>query len=257
MWFVGSFFFQSLFFWQQLDVGSGNNSSVFSFLWRDFSGDESYSSPFNARAEIYNFFTVPVELEKLLFVCFMFLLDHLLYLFSVAPVRVLLCIPRAFWRGQFSPKDVGFVLKYAIIFVTLYLMSFFDFGAAYHGLKVQATIKIYVIFNLLEVVDKIFGNFGNEVFEVLNESISNMMETRQRKEILSCAMLSLVALLYTFFHALIIFFQMVTLSVAINFSSSALVTVLVSNNFMELKVLCFCFHSSCNFLCSLSLIFFL
>ena len=45
-----------------------------------------------------------------------------------------------------------------------------------------------------------------------------------------------VALAYLALHALIILYQLITLSVAINSHGSVLLTVVISNQFMELKV---------------------
>jgi hypothetical protein len=175
--------------------------------------------------------------KKVLGVIFLVLLDHLLFLFSVIPIRLLLFVPLGIIQGRLSRRRIYDVLKLGTIVVTTLLMSrYLDFGVFYHNIKAQSTIKIYVIVNVLEVVDKIFSCFGNEIFNLLKESVLKCCsKSFSLWEILQCCVFVLMALVYSMLHAVVLFIQWVTLSVAINFNNSALVTVLISNNFMELK----------------------
>lgn len=87
------------------------------------------------------------------------------------------------------------------------------------------------------MVDRIFSSFGNEIFDLVRGAVGNVCSPHRRTrwslpQLVLCAGL---AFGYSLVHATVLFFQWVTLSVAINFNNSALVTVLISNNFMELK----------------------
>lgn len=189
--------------------------------------EEEQSVKRNSHAELMNSFLVPFELERVLSVICLVLTDHLLHLFCVVPLRLLILIPISVVQGSLSKRRLFDLLKILIICLTTYLLSFpfFDFGVAYHNVKGQSTLKIYVIYNILEVVDKIVSCFGNDIFDLLRAS-----KTR-----LHLVAYAFVAFVYSIVHAVVMFYQAVTLSVAINFNSSFLITVLTSNNFVELK----------------------
>ncbi|KAK4978415.1 hypothetical protein LTR28_005707 [Elasticomyces elasticus] len=83
----------------------------------------------------------------------------------------------------------------------------------YHGIRGQAAIKLYVIYNVLEVERKPDG----------------------RSKIIRPLWLFLLALIYNVIHATALFYQVITLNVAVNSYSNALLTLLMSNQFVEIK----------------------
>lgn len=58
-----------------------------------------------------------------------------------------------------------------------------------------------------------------------------------------------VAVVYVLIHSMVMFMELVSLNVAINSKSSALLTLLISNNFVELKVP---FANVCACLCAIA-----
>ena len=44
-------------------------------------------------------------------------------------------------------------------------VSLFDSSTLYHSIRSQSTLKLYVIFNVLEVMDKLFSSFGLDLLE--------------------------------------------------------------------------------------------
>ena len=52
-----------------------------------------------------------------------------------------------------SPNHICDLLKGIILAVTCYLLTFIDSSVMYHTIRGQSTIKLYVIFNVLEVND--------------------------------------------------------------------------------------------------------
>lgn len=49
--------------------------------------------------------------------------------------------------------------------IVLFLLSFMDASRIYHSIRGQSAIKLYVIFNVLEVFDKLCCSFGLDLLE--------------------------------------------------------------------------------------------
>jgi len=90
----------------------------------------------------------------------------------------------------------------------------------------------------LEIVDKLCCSFGQDIFDSLYwmsvaTGKDDVIIRRGRR--LSSFTHFFVALVYVYIHSLVLFYQVVTLNVAINSYNNALLTLLVSNQFVELK----------------------
>lgn len=120
------------------------NASVFSFLWSDLVGDnEDIDVGESSKRQLLNFFRVPLELEKTLGIIFLVLLDHLLFVFSVLPMRILISLPMMLWSRALSQRRIYDIFKGGIIVVTALVIShYFDFGVCYHFVKAQSVIKV-------------------------------------------------------------------------------------------------------------------
>ena len=92
-------------------------------------------------------------------------------------------------------------------------------------------MRLYVIFNLLDIFDKLLTALGQDIFDSLHWATQNHPWQRKFK---ICAM-SVAGLLYAICHGALTFARMVALNVAINTKDNALLTLFISNNFIELK----------------------
>jgi hypothetical protein len=95
-------------------------------------------------------------------------------------------------------------------------------------------IKLYVLTSMLEILDKLLSSFGQDAFDSLN--------WRSRTFRLNCfddywqTLFSFIVLgTYVVCHSTIYFIHVATLTVAINSNEQALITVLILNNFAEIK----------------------
>jgi len=123
----------------------------------------------------------------------------------------------------------------------------------YHTIRGQSTIKLYVIFNVLELMDKLCCSFGVDILDSLfsKATIKSSQGTEHFRPIphfiiafVYVSKFFLLFFLFMFddnndfifivFHTLVLFYQMVTLNVALN-SSNGMFTLLMSNQFVELK----------------------
>uniref|UniRef100_A0A914HCJ1 Uncharacterized protein n=1 Tax=Globodera rostochiensis TaxID=31243 RepID=A0A914HCJ1_GLORO len=85
---------------------------------------------------------------------------------------------------------------------------------------------------MLEVADKLFSSFGQDILDALLWTVS---ERGSNKKFVSTVFHLTVAIIYAFCHTLIILLQATTLNVAFNSHNQSLLTIMMSNNFVELK----------------------
>ncbi|EXJ89541.1 hypothetical protein A1O3_02608 [Capronia epimyces CBS 606.96] len=133
------------------------------------------------------------------------------------------------------PDNKADMLKGLLIISTCLILLKLDASRMYHWIRGQAAIKLYVIYNLLEVCDRLLSAIGQDVLECLFSR-----ETLERKpdghsKVLRPFWLFILALIYTIIHSTALFYQVITLNVAVNSYSNALITLLLSNQFVEIK----------------------
>ncbi|KAH8816044.1 eukaryotic membrane protein family-domain-containing protein [Xylogone sp. PMI_703] len=127
------------------------------------------------------------------------------------------------------------LLQGAVIIASCIILLKLDASRMYHSIRGQAAIKLYVIYNLLEVCDRLFAALGQDIFECLfsNETVGR--DTDGRSKILRPLGMFVLSLIYNVIHATALFYQVITLNVAVNSYSNALLTLLMSNQFVEIK----------------------
>lgn len=83
--------------------------------------------------------------------------------------------------------------------------------------------------------DKLFSALGQDIFECLfsNETLDRDLDGRSR--VLRPLGMFILALIYNVIHAAALFYQVIALNVAVNSYSNALLTLLMSNQFVEVK----------------------
>lgn len=121
-----------------------------------------------------------------------------------------------------------------IICSSIFLMNL-DASRMYHFIRAQSAMKLYVIYNVLEVSDRLLSALGQDIFECLFSSETLSRNSSGRSKILLPFGMFLLALTYNIAHSVILFYQVTTLNVAVNSYSNALLTLLISNQFVEIK----------------------
>ncbi|KAL8372519.1 hypothetical protein RB595_002039 [Gaeumannomyces hyphopodioides] len=133
---------------------------------------------------------------------------------------------------SFHKADIlqGFV----ILFSCVVLMRL-DASRMYHFIRAQSAIKLYVIYNGLEVGDRLLSSLGQDIFECLFSTEVLARDHLGRSKVLVPFGMFLLALVYNTCHAVTLFYQVITLNVAVNSYNNALLTLLISNQFVEIK----------------------
>jgi hypothetical protein len=97
----------------------------------------------------------PWELEKLLVLGYLVCLDSFLFMLTMLPLRVARALLCALGRRRLSWLQICDVMCVGAIAIAVWALGQIDTSQAYHSVKGQAVIKLYVVFNVLEVFDKL------------------------------------------------------------------------------------------------------
>ncbi|KAL1594510.1 hypothetical protein SLS60_010270 [Paraconiothyrium brasiliense] len=133
------------------------------------------------------------------------------------------------------PSHKADMLKGALVVVSCVVLMRFDASRMYHGIRGQSAIKLYVIYNVLEVCDRLLSALGQDVLECLFSRETLDRNPDGRSKVLRPLWMFVLALVYNVAHATALFYQVITLNVAVNSYSNALLTLLMSNQFVEIK----------------------
>ena len=203
-----------------------------------------------------NFLTVPSKVEAFIgfgfFICF----DAFLNVMTFLPIRVvyslglLLCEILGFMiriialigspifgpqkkfmklKGFFDKCHLYDLMRGAFMVLSCYFLLKLNMSRVYHYIRGQTLIKLYVLTAMLEIFDKLLCSFGQDAFDSL------YCITRMRPNPRKILYAFMITAIYTILHSSLYFMLIATLTVAINSADQALVTVLVLNNFGEIK----------------------
>ncbi|KAK7922185.1 hypothetical protein WMY93_009087 [Mugilogobius chulae] len=193
------------------------------------------------RERVYTCMRIPKELEKLMLFGFFLCMDAFLYAFTLLPLRVLLAmlrlltLPCCGFSGTrlLQPAQVCDMLKGLILVLCYSMMHYVDYAMMYHLIRGQSVIKLYLIYNMLEVADRLFSSFGQDVLDALYWTATEP-KARKRDNI-GVIPHFIMAVVYVFLHAILIMVHASTLNVAFNSHNKSLLTIMMSNNFVEIK----------------------
>ncbi|GAA5875756.1 hypothetical protein JCM3774_006448 [Rhodotorula dairenensis] len=226
-----------------------------STLW-DYLREEIFSVEIDgeegAKSErVTNFLAVPRELEKIIIFGSVVCLDSFLYTFTILPLRALVALRSLvsnFAHNQLWVRRAGSprrrmrlshkcdLTKAAILIGTLYILHHItDASKMYHGVRGQDTVKLYVLFNVLEIADRLCCSFGQDLQDSLFSPHTFARRHDGSHPHVRPVVLFGLNLAYVVAHSLVLFYQLVTLNVAINSYSNAILTLLMSNQFVEIK----------------------
>uniref|UniRef100_A0A3Q3MG84 Transmembrane anterior posterior transformation 1a n=1 Tax=Mastacembelus armatus TaxID=205130 RepID=A0A3Q3MG84_9TELE len=193
------------------------------------------------RERVYTCMRIPKELEKLMIFGFFLCVDAFLYVFTLLPLRVLLALLRLFtlpccgFSGSrlLQPAQVCDMLKGLILVLCFSMMHYVDYSMMYHLIRGQSVIKLYIIYNMLEVADRLFSSFGQDILDALYWTATEPKE--RKRDSIGVIPHFFMAVFYVFLHAILIMVQASTLNVAFNSHNKSLLTIMMSNNFVEIK----------------------
>ncbi|KAK1423627.1 hypothetical protein QVD17_18933 [Tagetes erecta] len=193
------------------------------------------------RERVYDtIFRMPWRCELLIDVGFFVCLDSFLSLLTIMPIRLVTTCWRLLKTRQFkmfSAAELSDFGCFLMLACGVILLQQTDISLIYHMIRGQGTIKLYVVYNVLEIFDKLCQNFGGDVLQTLfntADGLANSSSEHMRywlwrfisDEVLAVASSNILFLQLT---------QAITLSTCIVAHNNALFALLVSNNFSEIK----------------------
>ncbi|KAG9455322.1 hypothetical protein H6P81_008226 [Aristolochia fimbriata] len=194
------------------------------------------------RERVYNtMFHVPWRCELLIDVGFFVCLDSFLSLLTIMPARIFMTFWRFLCIRQFQRpsdtelSDFGCLI---VLFCGVVVLEAIDISLIYHIIRGQGTIKLYVLYNVLEIFDKLCQSFGGDALQVLfnsAEGIAGCSKDDVNFELMRFILDQTIAVPIVLVHSFILLAQAITLSTCIVAHNNALLALLVSNNFAEIK----------------------
>ena len=127
------------------------------------------------------------------------------------------------------------LLQGAVIVCSALALMNLDASRMYHFIRAQSAVKLYVIYNLVEVGDRLLSALGQDVFECLFSAETLSRTASGRSKLLLPFGMFCLGLAYNIAHSIVLFYQVITLNVAVNSYSNALLSLLMSNQFVEVK----------------------
>ncbi|PAN45361.1 hypothetical protein PAHAL_9G113200 [Panicum hallii] len=194
------------------------------------------------RQRVYNtMFHVPWRCERLIVAGFFVCLDSFLSLLTIMPARIVVTIWRLLKTRKFLRPNAADLSDYGC-FIVLALgvasLQMIDISLIYHVIRGQGTIKLYVVYNVLEIFDKLCQSFGEDVLQVLFNSaqgLSTCSTDNVTFELMQFLLDEAIAVVAFVVHSFVLLAQAITLSACIIAHNNALLALLVSNNFAEIK----------------------
>lgn len=169
---------------------------------------------------IDSYIWLPFKVEQIIAYTLLYLTTVLIKWAVVVPIRVLTNIR----KPRLNTDSLALLTTIA----TLFLIRNVDTSKIYHNIRSSTLVKLYFMIQVLEVADKLLTTTSFEILSLLYSSNSS-----------PSLILIPPALLYLFLHSYITLYQIVSLNIAVNSYSNALLTVILSNHFSRLKSIVF------------------
>ncbi|ORX36417.1 eukaryotic membrane protein family-domain-containing protein [Kockovaella imperatae] len=223
--------------------------SLFELIYDEAGAEEWDGWIVDGRWErIGNFLAVPFAVEQLTLFGALLCLDGFLYNFTVLPIRAVVATSQIIRRRiRLEPwwpvpaSHLHSMIRALLLFIPALVLSLAsDTSKMYHSVRGQDTIKLYVIFNALEIADKLCGAFGQDVLDTLFARdtlapVSRKVGVGRKRQQARPFFFFMLSLGYVFLHTLVFFYMLISLNVAINSYDYTLLSLLISNQFVEIK----------------------
>ncbi|CAH7685531.1 eukaryotic membrane protein family-domain-containing protein, partial [Phakopsora pachyrhizi] len=190
--------------------------------------------------QITNFLNVPALIKKMIIFGFFICLDSFLLVLTILPIKLRLFLgidenrsKKALWLGVLNKIDL--IQGSLIIKASVILHHITDASRMYHSVRGQDNIKLYVIFNVLEIADRLCCSFGQDILDSLFSPSTLGRRVNGSQPHFKPLSLFILTLVFTVAHTLVLFYQLVSLNVAINSYDHSIMTLLISNQFVEIK----------------------
>ncbi|GMM56067.1 Emp65 protein [Maudiozyma humilis] len=180
--------------------------------------------------QLGNMVRIPLRIEQFMAFTLLASLDCFLYYFTVLPIKIVVGVS---WGRHNNALRLSRTYRERVTLLLILCVSIglsqLDTSKVYHRIKRQSAMKLYMLFSVLEVADKMLASLGQSLLGVLL-SKSSYRHLRKRQLLLVG-----LSLCYLGCHCVVLLYQTIALNVAVNSYSNSLVTLLLSLQFAEIK----------------------
>jgi len=221
------------------------NISLLTYLWEEIDRGQALrrQEQYKEKCErVYIFLRIMGKMESLMFYGILCCTDIFFSVLTVIPLRcvvsIVKCILWPLRRMFLGPRkfihqsQLMDMARVALVLITCFYsyspLIYWNTSVIYHTIRGQELIKLYIIYNMLEVADRLIASIGQDTMDTLFWSIANPSP-------LQLIFHFFLAVLYMFAHSFIMLLQATTLNVAFNNHNKVLLIIMMSNNFIEIK----------------------
>ena len=184
-----------------------------------------------ARPRLREYVKLPLIIEYVINHGILVCLSALLYELTLMPLSGVKGLLKWTQKRSMTNVEKSDLARTLILFVAVWIFNAsIDFSAVYHYVRAQSLLKLYFIFNMLEILERLVRSWGNDLVDGM---VWSCVGSRKPGWILSVSMHWVVVLVYSLLHAYMHFWRVMIISVAI--LTNDIMIVLVTNNFNELK----------------------
>ncbi|CAI6559908.1 AKR_HP2_G0016060.mRNA.1.CDS.1 [Saccharomyces cerevisiae] len=142
--------------------------------------------------QLLNMIRIPMFLEKFMLFALLTSLDCFLYYFTVLPIRLIKGYVKQFksyrqhyrlqqrsghknkipFRYRITSREYKERCMIFIIVISSILLSKLDTSKLYHRIKRQSTMKLYMLFSVLEMADKMLASLGQSLLTAISLNIA-------------------------------------------------------------------------------------
>lgn len=202
-------------------------------LWKELLvelTEGSAASDARRQESLINFVRTPLYLERTVAFGTLVCLGAFLDILTILPLRFCLSIASSIksWSSSVPidrRKYQDDIFRGLIVVLTLVGLMQLNTSRVYHGIRGQAGVTLFVMFSIFEVTDQFFHAVGQDILENLLPSTTT---TRS-------IVFLLIGLVYVAAHSFVLLWQLVTLNVAVNSYSNALLSLMLTSQFGEIK----------------------
>ena len=187
-----------------------------------------------------NHLVIPWMVESVINHGILICISGLLYELTVMPLEAILtCWRFIVGKSLGSELDQANLLRFVILcFACIIFQSLVDFSTVYHYIRAQSLLKVYFIFNMLEIIERLVRSWGNEIVDRMVAAIPKRGELSLFDSLVWFSTLLFYiggTLIYTLVHCYMHFWRVMLVSVAIVSTDSSMFMIVLTNNFAELK----------------------
>ncbi|KAL7717055.1 Protein TAPT1 [Entamoeba marina] len=179
---------------------------------------------------VKNLLQTPLHLETTVFVGLMISIDTFTSFLLFTPIRTIVYIYRVLFTEDNIThfKRIFDLLIFSIMIFVAIVIWQIDIGVVYHYVRAESVLKLYALYNALEMFNRLLSALSIDFQSSLLLSIKN----KKIKDIILFYILSFILFLL---HTTTLFFHTMALNVAINSKGYSLLVLLISNNILEIK----------------------